>query len=183
MLSGPEERCSCSTKPPGSFTLASGRLREEKRRVPSTSGRGRCWGGLGCRRGSASALTTCRPVCRAVGKVPGVQHGQCFGPAPRTPARRAPCPRHARLQRDQQIKLILFVKGPALKIKNNKARETENANLTAASEEGCSTEPEQEIPPPSFSIGLGFFFLSIRVARKFSELRSAVLIVIAFEFN
>lgn len=158
MLSGPEERCSCSTKPPGSFTLASGRLREEKRRVPSTSGRGRCWGGLGCRRGSASALTTCHPVCRAVGEVPGVQHGRCFRPAPRTPARRAPCPRHARLQRDRQIKLILFVKHPALKIKNNKARETENANLTAASEEGCSTEPEARNSPSFLLYRVGVFF-------------------------
>lgn len=126
--------------------------------MPSASGRGRCWGGLGCRRGSASAVTTCRPVCRAAGEVPGVQHGRCFRPAPRTPARRAPCPRHARLQRDPQIKLILFVKRPALKIKNNKARETENANLTAASEEGCSTEPEARNSPSFLLYRVGVFF-------------------------
>jgi len=138
MLSGPEERSSGSTKPPGSFALVSGRPREEKRGVPSASGRGRCRGlGIGTHRVPALGCST------------GSASGQL--PAPRTPAR------HARLQSDRQIQLVLFVKRPASKIKINKAGETENANLTAAPQEGCSTEPG-EINSPSFlPYRVGFF--------------------------
>lgn len=135
MLSGAEERCSRSTKPPGSFALASGRSREEKRRVPSTSGQGRCWGIWGAGEGGQRWRSPrAAPACRAVGEVPWVQPGQCLRPPPRGAAREAPCLRHARLQRDRHIEFVLFVKRLALKIKNSKARERENANLTAASE-------------------------------------------------
>lgn len=70
----------------------------------------------------------------------------------------------------------------ANEIKNNKVRETANPNLTAAVEDGCSKEPAAKTSP-SFLLYRYLFFLSIRVARKFRESRSAVLIIIECEFN
>lgn len=117
--------------------------------------------------GSVSALPTCLP--RGPGGAAWAELGATsLGTGP---------------QRDGQGKPSLFVKRLALKIKNNKARETENANLTGASEERCSTEPEARNSPSFLLYRVEVFFLCQLVARKFSELRSAVLIVIAFEFN
>lgn len=139
MLSGPEERCSGSTKPPGSFALASGRLREGKAECLLHEGEEGA-GGFGVLgEDSASAPTTCHPCLpRSLGCSTGSVSGH--------------------LPRDWRIKLVSFVKRPELKIKNNKARETENANLTAASEEGCSTEPEARNSPSFLLCRVGVFF-------------------------
>lgn len=152
MLSGPEERGSCRTKPPA--PSPSPPDDEERRKAEccrwGEEGAGGVWGagglGVGAHRVPAlSAAQSARSLgCRvssASGQRPGYRPGL----------------RHARPQRDQQIKLVLLVKHPALKIKNNKARERENAKLTAASGEGRSTEPEAR-NSPSLLYRVGFFF-------------------------
>lgn len=114
------------------------------------------------------ALTTCCPCLPRsrrgpLGAARAVLQASSADTGPRgtLPAARSP----AKVPANQARLIFLFVKCPALKIKNNKARETENANLTAASEEGRSTEPEARNSPSFllYRVGLGFFLCQLEL--------------------